>query len=261
MSITSAHSFLPHEKHFLEGQCHRLIANDRCEICFVISRAQKYSSLLFFSLARLLWHSWKSTILLLSVVRLRVCILSTKRLLLDMNFAELWHHQNSFSDFKVLCSFFFVRVSGLCACICIRKNSLQIPLSLWHLNSWHYCNILCPLSSLSFISCLIQSCHSLVLIERRVTIGCYLNKSSGFSWERMNNSTSLKRRVWDTRWSCLIKRCECSHINLVLFIISAWWIIQFCSLLLPKLSPKSWPTCRTLSSFSEMFAVEEHFSD
>lgn len=97
--------FFPHEKHFLEGQCHRLIANDRCEICFVISPAQKYSSVLFFSLARSLWHSRKSTILLLSVVRLRVCILSTKRLLLDMNFAELWHHQNSFSDFKAFCAF------------------------------------------------------------------------------------------------------------------------------------------------------------
>lgn len=88
--------------HLEEGWCHRLIA--LTDVKFVLSsREHKNIRPSSISLLLMLWHSRRNTLYLLSVVWLRVCILSTKRLLLDMNFAELWHHQNSFSDFKVLC--------------------------------------------------------------------------------------------------------------------------------------------------------------
>lgn len=126
--------------HLEEGWCHKLIA--LTDVKFVLSsREHKNIHSSSIPLLLMLWHSRRNTLYLLSVVWLWVCILSTKRLLLDMNFAELWHHQNSFSDFKVLCL-------GVVSA-CIRKTGCKFSkcgADELFLYSWHFCIILCIMS-------------------------------------------------------------------------------------------------------------------
>lgn len=162
-----------------------------------LASAKKYSSVLFFSLPRTLWHSRRSAIQLLSVVRLRVCILSTQRLLLDMNFAELWHHQNSFSDFKVLC---------VCVCVWsfVYVNAFLLERTGWKhrhcdCNSlfhclWHFW-ILCTVLSLC---CWVLSCQSIVLIESQVTVSCYLRQLSRNNNKKKTASPwNISFEIWD----------------------------------------------------------------
>lgn len=80
--------------HFDTDESHRLVSVTGPNLVCHLNNLKIFFGPLFFYLVTL-WHSKSNTIKFLFSCLAGVCILSSKRLLLDMSFAELWLYENS----------------------------------------------------------------------------------------------------------------------------------------------------------------------
>lgn len=80
--------------HFDTDGSHRLVSVTGPNLVCHLNNLKIFFGPLFFYLVTL-WHSKSNTLKFLFSCLAGVCILSSKRLLLDMSFAELWLYENS----------------------------------------------------------------------------------------------------------------------------------------------------------------------
>lgn len=80
--------------HFDTDESHRLVSVTGPNLVCHLNNLKIFFGPLFFYLVTL-WHSKSNTIKFLFSCLAGVCILSSKRLLLDMSFTELWLYENS----------------------------------------------------------------------------------------------------------------------------------------------------------------------